>query len=242
MTKGRQIRYSSEELAWIEERKEHTRRDLHELFVAHFDRPEVTEDHIKALCTRRGWKTGRTGQFPKGAIPPNKGKKGQCAPGSEKGWFKKGQMPSTYRGHGHEYVDNKDGYVLLILEDDGPRPRSTPNRKTRTVTKHRYLWEQANGPIPKGHVLKCMDGDKTNCDPSNWRLIPQALLPRLAGRWNLAFDAAPPELKESLLRTALLQHRAAQARRKIGKLTPQERYHDRRKARAAAHMSKESRP
>lgn len=235
--RGRIVPYSQEELGWIEENCEFARRDLHRLFVMFFDRPDVTIDQIKALCCRKGWKTGRTGCFAKGSIPANKGKKmppGSMHPNSIATRFKKGQRPATYKGPGHEYIDNKDGYVWLIIA--GPPPanwRSCTNKTSHPVLKHRYLWEKANGPIPKGHVLKCLDGDKTNCEPSNWACIPQALLPRLAGRHTMAFDEAPAELKPTLLATALLEHEARQARRRIGKLSPQERYYDRRKAQRA---------
>lgn len=34
-----------------------------------------------------------------------------------------------------------------------------------------HNWEAANGPIPKGKVLKCIDGNTENCNPTNWELI-----------------------------------------------------------------------
>lgn len=213
--KGRAIHYSAEELEWIEENSDWPRAMLHRFFVMFFHRHDVSQDALKALCLRKGWKTGRTGCFPKGSTPPNKGRRGYCAPGSEKGWFKKGQRPSTYRGAGHEYLDTKDGYVWLIVED-GIRYPSQPNRSTRAVLKHRWLWEKANGPIPPKHVLKCLDGNKQNCDPSNWLLVPQAILPRLNGRWTgVAFDEAPAELKPTILAAALVNHAARQRGGKI---------------------------
>lgn len=233
MTQGRANNYTKEELAWLEEHCAFTTRDLGRFFRMFFlGRDDVTDDALRNACQRHGWVTGRTGCFRKGSIPPNKGKKGVYPPGCEKGWFKKGQRSRNYRGPGHEYPDKKDGYVWLIVAGAPPWKSST-GKTCYAVMKHRHLWQQANGPIPAGHVLKCMDGDKTNCDPSNWRLIPQALLPRLAGRWTLAFDAAPPEVKETLLATALLEYEAKRARRKIGKLTAQERFYDRRKAQRA---------
>jgi hypothetical protein len=225
VTRGRAIEYSAQELEWLEANCTLVGPELARQFNETFGR-DISQDNLRNYCQRRGWKTGRTGCFAKGCIPPNKGRKGMPShPNAVATQFKKGQMPSTFRGHGHEYIDNKDGYVWLIVEDDAPRPRSTPNRRTRSVLKHRYLWEQANGPIPPGHVLKCLTGDKSNCEPSNWRLIPQALLPRLAGRWGLGYDQAPDELKPVLLQTALVDHAAREARRRIGKETPQQRWH-----------------
>nr|WP_282576146.1 HNH endonuclease [Sinorhizobium meliloti] len=40
----------------------------------------------------------------------------------------------------------------------------------RYVLKHRYLWEQKNGPLPAGTRLRCLDGDRQNTDPSNWEV------------------------------------------------------------------------
>ena len=63
-------------------------------------------------------------------------------------------------------------------------------------------------------ALKCLDGDKQNCDPANWEAVPRALLPRLAGgnryRRVLAFDDAAPEVRLSILAIAKLEHAARQ--------------------------------
>lgn len=210
--KGRAISYEPEELAWIEARKEWPRADLHRAFVNSWQRPEVSQDSLKQLCLRRGWKTGRTGCFVKGQTSHNKGKsmtpevRAKCAATM----FKKGQVSHTYRGPGHERIDSKDGYVVMIVEETNP----WTGARTRPVHKHRYLWEKENGPIPKGHVLKCLDGDKTNCNPSNWELVSQAMLPRLNGRWTgLKYDDAAPEVRPALMAIARLDHAARKARK-----------------------------
>jgi hypothetical protein len=68
-----------------------------------------------------------------------------------------------------------------------------------------------NGPIPPKHVLKCLDGNKLNTDPSNWEAIPQGILPLLNGRHSRAYDDAPAELKPTILALAKLRHAARQA-------------------------------
>jgi hypothetical protein len=83
------------------------------------------------------------------------------------------------------------------------------NRGTRALIE----WEAANGPLPRDHALKCLDGNRLNTDPANWACIPRALLPRLAGRWRRAYDTAPPELRPTLLAIATLEHAAREARR-----------------------------
>ncbi len=208
--KGRAILYSDAELAFIKAIHQMPRRELHAAFVAWSGRTDVSIDSIKALCTRKGWNTGRTGQFVKGAPPMNKGKKMPFNENSARTQFKKGQVPHTYRGPGHERICNKDGYVILIVDEPNPYTGAP----TRSVHKHRWLWEKANGPIPKGHVLKCLDGDKTNCDPANWELISKALLPRLAGGRNgKGYNEFEPELRPTVLAIAKLEHKAREAKR-----------------------------
>lgn len=207
--KGRAISYSAEELAWIKAHCDLTRRALHREFTERFDRPDVTVENIKALCSRNGWKTGRTGQFRKGQAPANKGKAMPFNANSARTRFKKGNRPHTWRGAGHERIDEKDGYVILIVDEPNP----WTGAPTRPVLKHRYLWEKVNGPLPEGYCLKCLDGDKTNTDPSNWEAIPRALLPRLNGRFGRDFDNAPLELRPLILQTARLEHEAREARK-----------------------------
>ncbi len=57
--KGRAIAYSREELAFIKSHRRMGRRRLHAAFVKRFRRHGITVDHIKSLCTRRGWGTDR---------------------------------------------------------------------------------------------------------------------------------------------------------------------------------------
>ena len=79
--------------------------------------------------------------------------------------------------------------------------------------KHRWLWERANGPVPEGHALKCLDGDRTNTDPANWMAVPRALLPRLYGKCGRNYDAAEPEVKPAIMAVARLEQRAAESRK-----------------------------
>lgn len=207
--RGRLIIYEPEELAWIEQNKTLPRAEAHAIFCKRFMRSDVTLKNYNSLCNRKGWMTGRTGCFEKGTVPPNKGRKGYCAPGSEKGHFKKGNRPHTWRGAGHERIDSKQGYVMMIVDEVNPWTGAA----TRSVQKHRWLWERANGPLPEGHVLKCLNGDKTNTDPSNWAAIPRAMLPRLNGRFGRDYDTAPPELKPVIMKIARLEHEAREARK-----------------------------
>jgi hypothetical protein len=73
--------------------------------------------------------------------------------------FKKGQLPHNTKPIGYERVD-ENGYVYLKV-----------SMEHKMVLKHRYVWEQANGPIPDGHNIAFRDGNRQNCDLSNLYLI-----------------------------------------------------------------------
>lgn len=207
--KGRRVKYSETEIRWLRENCTLPIADYHRQFVELFDRGDVTAAKLHGLRKREGWKTGRTGHFEKGAAPANKGKKMPYHPNSAATRFKKGQVPHTYRGPGHERIDAKDGYAVMIVDETNP----WTGGRTRPVHKHRYLWEQANGPVPEGYALKCLDGDKLNTDPSNWEAIPRALLPRLNGRFGRGYETAPAELKPVIMTVAKLEH-ASRTKRK----------------------------
>ncbi|MES0168220.1 HNH endonuclease [Mesorhizobium sp. M0027] len=216
--KGDWIHYSDEELSFLEWRQAFSRRELHAAFVARFGRTDVTIDNIKSLCTRKGWSTGRDGCFVKGQTPLNKGRpcppgKGGRHPNARKTQFKKGARPHTYRGPGHERID-EDGYVWLIVAETNPHTGAP----TRPVMKHKWLWEKANGRVPKGMALKSLDGNRLNTDPSNWKLIPRAMLPRLGGRFGRGYDNAPAELKPTIMAIAELEVAALERAR--GKREP----------------------
>lgn len=216
MPKGVSIPYSAEEMAWLEANRAMVISDYARAFAARFGR-EVAAQNLHALRKRKGWKTGRTGCFEKGSTPLNKGKK--CEPGkggnhpnARKTQFSKGERRGVatklWKPVGTERIA-KDGYLERKINDDLPL-------QNRWRAVHLIEWEAANGPIPEGHCLKCLDGDKRNTDPSNWECIPRALLPRLAGgnryRKVLAFDDASPELRPTVLAIAKLGHKARTSR------------------------------
>lgn len=215
--KGRHRKFSAPEMAWLEANHLLAITDYHRAFIEVFPREDVRPQNLHALRKRMGWRTGRTGHFTKGQVSHNMGKRcpegvGGRHPNARKTQFKKGDRPHSYRGPGHESIDPKDGYVIVIVAERNPHTGA----ETRPVHKHRYLWERANGPVPEGQCLKCLDGDKTNTDPSNWALISRGVLPRLnGGRATrvMAYDSAPAELKPTLLAMAKVEHLAKELRR-----------------------------
>lgn len=105
------------------------------------------------------------GQFQKGHIPANKGKKwneyvseqGQI--NSRKTTFQKGHIPHNHKPVGSERI-NVDGYIEIKVKE--------PNI---FVLKHRWVWEQKYGKIPKDKMIIFLDGNKQNLDLENLALI-----------------------------------------------------------------------
>lgn len=212
--KGHSIPYSTAEKKWLEANRLMVISDYHHAFVSEFARSDVKAAHLHALRKRKGWKTGRTGCFEKGFTPANKGKK--CPPGvggnhpnARKTQFRKGQTPHNTNYLGHERV-SKDGYVEISIDETNPHT----GYERRYVLKHRWLWEKANGPVPKGSALKCLDGNRLNVDPSNWEAVPRGVLARLNGgrhKKRIAYDAAPSALKPTVMALAKLEQRIHEA-------------------------------
>lgn len=204
----RVIEYSAEELAFIKAHRSMTRRTLHASFVKKFNREDVSVENLKQLCLRKGWLTGRTGRYEPGSEPANKGKKMPYNENSARSQFKKGHTPHNTKYAGHERI-NVDGYVEVSVNETNPHTGAD----RRYVHKHRFLWELENGPVPDGMVLKCLDGNKTNTEPANWKLVPRGLLPRLSGIHGRKYDDAPQELKPTILAVAELAHLAQQRKK-----------------------------
>jgi hypothetical protein len=212
--KGHWIEYSRRELAFIQRHCTLPRSELHARFVKRFGRKNVSVANLHALCKRNGWMTGRDGRLRKGNVPHNKDKK--CPPGAggrhpnaRKTQFKRGNLPHNTKFEGHERI-SKDGYVEISVAERNPHT----GFERRHVLKHRWLWEKQHGRVPPEMALKCLSDDKTNCDPSNWELVPRALLPRLNGgrhKKRVAYDDAPAEIKPTIMAVAKLEHHIRKA-------------------------------
>lgn len=121
-----------------------------------------SKEQIKGMMYRNKLTTGTVGYFKKGSTPWNKGLKGYM--GANKTSFKKGTIPPQYRPVGSERI-TKDGYIEIKVED--------PNK---WELKHRVIWEQHNGEIPKGYAVIFADGDKSNLDIDNLLLVSRKQL------------------------------------------------------------------
>jgi hypothetical protein len=207
--KRRTIAYTAAQLNWIKARATWDRGESHAMFCTEFERYDVTIDNYNALCKRNGWLTGRDGRLKPGNVPWSKGKKLPYNANSAKTQFKKGEQPHNTKYAGHERL-HEDGYVYVSAEIVNPHT----GFERYYVLKHKYLWENKNGPIPKGMCLKCLDGNRQNADPSNWQLISRGELPHLNGRWSQGYEESPEEVRPVLLTLAKLkQARGAAVKR-----------------------------
>lgn len=131
----------------------------------------ITPRQIQIYKKNHGIKSNVSTTFKKGQAPANKGTKGLYNVGGNRTSFKPGQRPKNYKPVGYERID-RDGYALIKVQDDGPWHK-------RWRFKHVVLWEKVNGPIPKGHCLLFLDGNKLNITLENLQLITRAQLARL---------------------------------------------------------------
>lgn len=222
---GRSRNFSAAEIVWLKANCQMMLAEYHRSFCGTFGRSDVTADQLRSLRKRRKWKTGRTGRFEKGAVPPNKGKRcelgrGGRHPNARRTQFKKGNLPHNTHFLYHERIST-DGYVEISIDETDPHT----GFERRYALKHHWLWVQANGPLPNGMALKCLDGNRLNTDPSNWEAVPRALLPRLNGgphKTLIAYDDAPAELKPTIMTVAKLEHqlREKRQRRNPARRTP----------------------
>jgi hypothetical protein len=212
--KGKSLKFSGPEVNWLRQNGHLPAPELGPAFLQAFPRSDVTAAQLVGWRKRNKVRTGRTGRFEPGQDPWTKGKKLPFNAGSATTQFKPGLVPHNARPIGYETV-NRDGYVLICVNRPNP---FRPHQKTHMAFKHKEMWEAAHGPVPKGHALKCLDGNKANCAPGNWEAIPKGLLPRLNGKSGRDYDTAPAEVKPTILAVAKLEHAAKAAMKAMGEL------------------------
>lgn len=130
---------------------------------------KYTKGQIKAFYGRNKLNSGLTGRFEKGHVPANKGTHPPTRGRMAETQFKNGHLPHNTKPIGYERI-TRDGYIEVKIK---MRP-SSPLCNDNFVAKHYLVWEEANGPVPKGHKLTFLDGDKQNCSLDNLKLVTNA--------------------------------------------------------------------
>ena len=86
-------------------------------------------------------------------------------------------MPYNYKPVGTERI-NGDGYIYIKVAD----PRTWK-------AKHRIIWEEVNGVVPKGHALIFADGNRLNVVFENLVLVSKRQLAVMNKHRLIAQDA-----------------------------------------------------
>jgi hypothetical protein len=160
---------------------------------------------IKGMTREAGINT----QFKKGHSSHNKGKKqteymtAEQIERTKHTRFKKGNLPGNTL---------HDGAITIRRHKrDGRFYKWIRIGLAKWVAYQRYQWEQAYGPIPKGHNVQFRDGDTLNCELSNLYLISRADQMKNEN----SYHARYPELR------TLFQLKGA-LKRQINKVTQEE--------------------
>lgn len=160
--------YSQEMKQWIRDNvKGRSLVQLTEDFNKHFGTNFKTSQ-IGHLKGDMGLRNGNDTKFKKGNVALNKGQKMSEAQREKlkDKWFQKGHRPATYKEIGSEYI-NTDGYVMIKISHN------------KWVMKHKLVWQQHHGPIPKGYVMAFLNNDITDCRIENLRLVKRSTMTRL---------------------------------------------------------------
>jgi chaperone required for assembly of F1-ATPase len=64
---------------------------------------------------------------------------------------------------------NVNGYVEIKIADR--ECKDAKDRQRNWKAKHVVVWEKANGPVPKGHIVIFLDGDKTHIVLKNLMMV-----------------------------------------------------------------------
>ncbi len=174
-------KYFQEHVDWLAANIQGTKfKDLTDMFNERFGM-DLSVPAMVSMTAARGLhngitvvpefiEKGKATRFQKGQVPPNKGVKGiHLSPATE---FKKGNVPANHRPVGSERV-SVDGYTEVKVRE--------PNKWRM---KHVVVYEAANGPVPKGHVIIFGDGNKENFAPDNLILVSRGQL-AVMNRWGL---------------------------------------------------------
>ena len=147
------------------------------------------------------------GCFPKGHVPANKGRKGQCPPGSEKGWFAEGSVPANKKPLWAERWGAQSAGKRPILEINVPIENPYTGHGNWWIRKAVWVWmnhhEQA---VPEGHAIVHLDGDPANCEIDNLDCVPRSVLARLNQKYSPSYagkGANPSRVRLAQLKEAV---------------------------------------
>lgn len=180
--------YSDSQIEFLRTNCTMSRKELTRSFNLEFGL-DISESAIKETCMRYKIYTGRTGFFTKGHSTWNNGKTGYI--GANVTSFKKGNIPTNHKPVGYERI-NADGFVEVKTQE--------PNI---FELKSRLIYQKNFGEIPKGMIVKFIDGNQMNFEPSNLTLMSRSEL--LALNRFYKHKESDPTIKPVLITAAKLK-------------------------------------
>ena len=103
------------------------------------------------------------GQYRKGMDPWNKGTKGIMQPNS--GCFEKGHLPANTK---------HDGAVTIRKDKRGVPYKFIRISQGVWEAMHTFLWKEHHGQVPKGHVIRYINGDTLDARIENLECVPRS--------------------------------------------------------------------
>ena len=124
-----------------------------------------TVKQVREAKKRYHLPSGVDTRFRKGHDSPNKGRRVTEAQYRllSQTFFKKGHKAPNKLPIG-TIVKNSEGYWQQKVGDSGVQRQDW-------VFCHRQIWESLHGPIPPGHVVTFLNGNKDDLDPGNLALV-----------------------------------------------------------------------
>lgn len=143
---------------------------------------------------------GKIYRYKKGNIPANKGKKMSKSQYEKckKTMFKKGSIPANAYSNGEETTrKNKCGREYILIKVPGKR---------KLIFKHRHIWEQVHGKIPKGHIIIFKDGNTMNCVIENLECISKQENMLRNSKHDIPIEIIPTKLLINKINKKIQQH------------------------------------
>lgn len=180
--------YSESQIEFLRKNCTLGRRELTQAFNLEFGL-NLSEMAIRGTCSRNKIYTGRDGCFKNGHSTWNLGKTGYMTANATS--FRKGNIPRNHKPVGHERI-TLDGFVEVKTQE--------PNV---FELKSRLVWRENFGEIPEGAIIKFIDGNQQNFEPSNLTLMSRSEL--LALNRFYKHKESDPTIKPVLITAARLR-------------------------------------
>ena len=120
-------------------------------------------DGVKGAATR----------YPKGHVPANKGLR-------RPGWFRGRMRETQFKKGNYSKRWDRDAYCVgaLRINTDGGLDIKVREGLRAWDSMARFTWETERGPIPRGHVVRAINGDPHDTRIENLRLATRGAVMR----------------------------------------------------------------